>query len=453
MFKAARQKLTKSNAQPAYRSLGLTNLSPRALYADISPCLPVPLSRSRPMGTRLTSKPCLLILSLFCTLLLAGCFRRSTVPNMSINLTELLPAGWTAVGDVREIDIDDDPALERLVFFSYDQGPVGALIYDLHEDKGIVTNQGAAVANQSSSSLVRYQILPSYWQGAGQGFIAEPGQAANILVYPVGYAATDGQGAAVTRKELIVRGGLTYLTFIWWKSTVEGYGVAQLYAPGGFQGIDWTDWEREPKPINEITGLYPLHDRNLLCRKVTYNRADVAPLALPPPTSEAIAYRQDIHYKASNRGLDFCDGAPTQPFYPEGVVLAYLLDAKNRTDLLDPALQSSTEITRVQSVIDPNRLILVDDVRGQQDIPIANPMVVAPGTTIQTTVCAKVMAWTDTTATTFEPRWLLFTLQHQLSAPGASAIDQLAILDVKQVATADASGLLDCTQVIQSLAK
>ncbi|MCX6045778.1 MAG: hypothetical protein NT075_11755 [Chloroflexi bacterium] len=381
------------------------------------------------------------------------------MPSMSFNLNELLPAGWTAVGNVREIDIDDDPALERLVFFSYDKGsqasagPVGALIYDLHEDKGIVTNQGAVVANQSSSSLVRYQILPSYWQGAGQGFIAEPNQAATILVHPVTYATTDSQGAAVTRKELIVRGGNTYLTFIWWKGTVEGYGVAQLYAPGGFQGINWPDWEREPKPISQITGLYPLHDRSLLCRKVVYDRADVAPPTLPPLTGETIAYRQDIYYKASNHGLDFCDGAPPHPFYPEGVVLAYLLDAPKRSDLLDPLLQSSTEITRVQSVIEPNRLILVDDLRGQQDIPIANPTLVAPGVAIQTTVCAKVMIWTDATATTFEPRWLLFTLQHQSSTADASAIDQLAIVNVNQVAAAVDGGLLDCTQVIQSLTK
>ncbi|CAN5800231.1 hypothetical protein BH10CHL1_BH10CHL1_36720 [soil metagenome] len=403
--------------------------------------------------------PCLFGFMLICTLFLAGCFRRSNVPNMSFDLNELLPAGWTAVGAVREIDIDDDPTLERLVFFSYDKspqtnaGPIGALIYDLHEDKGIVTNQGAAVANQSSSSLVRYQILPSYWQGAGQGFIAEPSQAANILVYPVTYAAIDSQGAAMTRKELVVRGGATYLTFIWWKGTVEGYGVAQLYAPGGFQGIDWTEWEREPKPINQITGLYPLHDRNSLCRKVTYDRNDVAPTMLTPLIGETIAYRQEIYYKASNRGLDFCDGAPTHPFYPEGVVLAYLLDAKNRTDLLDPSLQSSIEITRVQSVVDPGRLILVDDLHGQQDIPITNPTVVAPGVTIQTRVCAKVMAWTDATATTFEPRWLLFTLQHQSSTPDASAVDQLAIVNVNQVAASTEGGLLDCTQVIQTLTK
>ena len=77
--------------------------------------------------------PCLLALCF--TLLLSGCFRRTTVPNMSFDLNELLPAGWTPVGTVREIDIDNDPAMERLVFFSYDKspqtnlGPIGALIF------------------------------------------------------------------------------------------------------------------------------------------------------------------------------------------------------------------------------------------------------------------------------------------------------------------------------------
>ncbi len=447
MFKAAWRKSTKSSIKQAYCGYELSNPSAHAPDENMPPHHPVSLS------------PCLLVFALSCALLLAGCFRRATVPNMSFDLNELLPSGWTAVGDVHEINIDDDAAIERLVFFSYDQslqtklGPIGALIYDPREDKAIVTNQGAVVASQSSSSLVRYQILPSYWQGAGQGFIAEPSQAANILVNPVTYATTDSQGAAVTRKELVVRGGSTYLTLIWWKGATDGYGVAQLYAPGGFQGIDWTAWERDPKPISRITGLYPLHDRSLLCRKVTYDRTDVAPTTGTPLTGENISYRQDIHYNASNRGLDFCDGAPTHPFYPEGVVLAYLLDAKNRMDLLDPSVQNSAEITQVQSVIDPARLILVDDIRGQQAIPLARPITPAPDVAIQTTVCAKVMAWTDATATVFEPRWLIFTLRYQLSTPGTASVDQLAIINVNRVAAASAGTELDCTQVIQSFVK
>lgn len=396
------------------------------------------------------------ILLLLVVLLLGGCFRRTQTTNMTFDLKELLPAEWTSVGAVREINIDDDPAAERLVFFSYDKspqtgaGPIGALIYDLHEDKSIITTSGEPVANQSSSSLVRYQVLPSYWQGAGQGFIAEPGQASNLQVNTVTYETTDANAVPVSRKELVVRGGDSYLTFMWWKGTVDGYGVTQLFAPGGFRGIDWTDWARLPTPITQITGLYPLHDRSLLCRKVTYDRADVAPINLASLGGENIQYRQDIHYTASNRGLDFCDGAPAHPFYAEGVVLAYLLDIKNRAALLDTPLQGSSEITRMQSIINPDRLILVDDVRGVQAIPVTRPDALAPGASIETNVCAKIIAWTDTAATAYAPQWLLFTLRHQLSQPDTAAVDQLVITNVSQLAPPADGSEIACTQVLQN---
>ncbi|MFN8495446.1 MAG: hypothetical protein U0350_48070 [Caldilineaceae bacterium] len=394
-----------------------------------------------------------------CILALTGCFRRAQPANMTFDLKELLPAEWSAVGAVHEINIDNDDAVERLVFFSYDKspqtglGPIGALIYDLHEDKSIITTEGQPVANQSSSSLVRYQILPSYWQGAGQGFVAEPDQAANIQVNTVTYNTIDGTGANVARKELVVRGGNTHLTFIWWKGTVDGYGVTQLVASGGFRDVNWTDWGRTPEPILKITGLYPLHERSLLCRRVGYDRADVAPRNVTGLGNENIQYRQDIHYNASNRGLDFCDGAPTYPFYAEGVVLAYLLDPANRMNLLDTPLQSSAELTRVQSVIEPARLILVDDVRGAPELPIARADALAPGASVETSVCAKIITWTDAQLTTFEPRWLLFTLRHQLSKPDAAAIDQLVITSVNRLTNANGGAGLDCTQVMQQFTK
>jgi len=405
----------------------------------------------------LYSRLCVNIILILPVLLLGGCFRRTQPINMTFDLKELLPAQWTTVGTVQEINIDNDPAVERLVFFSYDKspqtgvGPIGALIYDLHEDKSIITTAGEPVANQSSSSLVRYQVLPSYWQGAGQGFIAEASQAATIQNYTVSYETTDANATAVSRKELIVRGGDSYLTFIWWKGTVDGYGVTQLFAPGGFRGIDWPTWTRTPTPITQITGLYPLHDRNLLCRKVTYDRADIAPMNLAPADGENIQYRQDIHYTSSNRGLDFCDGAPAYPFYSEGVVLAYLLDAKNRTNLLDPPLQSTAEITRLQSIFSPEQLVLVDDLRGALDIPISRPDALAPGASIETKVCAKIITWTDATLAQFEPRWLLFTLRHQLSKPDTAAIDQLVIANVNLLPAPTDGAVLDCTQVMQSL--
>ncbi len=311
-------------------------------------------------------------LPLVLTLLLAGCLRRGD-DNMTFGLEEFLPADWTPVGDVIEVDIDGDEDVERLLFYHYDRssesaGPVGALIFDLRQGETTVTSEGEPLARQSSSSLVRHQILPSYWQGAGQGFIAAPDQAGNIPVYTVTYPGADIAGVGSARKELVVLGGNSYLTFIWWRGRMDGYGVTQIYAPGGFEGVDWTAYTRRPEPITQVIGLYPQHDRSLTCRKVGYDRVDTEPanLALDDAT---VTYRQTIAYRASNHGLDFCYGIPTSPFYPEAVVLAYLLDPPNQLLLLDSTLQADPEAARLRGIIDPAQLILVDDLRSPVDVP------------------------------------------------------------------------------------
>ena len=42
----------------------------------------------------------------------------------------MLPAGWQAVGTWQEVNIDADGSVEYLLFFSFDQGQVGAAIFD-----------------------------------------------------------------------------------------------------------------------------------------------------------------------------------------------------------------------------------------------------------------------------------------------------------------------------------
>ena len=104
----------------------------------------------------------------------------------------------------------------------------------------------APVALQPFGYYKPYRLLPSYWAytfggGMGQGFVAPPGQGASVV--PVVVTADGGNGPPV---ELVLRGGTTHLTFVWWKNQAEGYGVTQLYAPGGFEGINWDNWARPP---------------------------------------------------------------------------------------------------------------------------------------------------------------------------------------------------------------
>jgi len=394
-------------------------------------------------------------------LLFAGCLRRGD-DSMTFSLEEFLPADWTPVGDVVEINIDGDADVERLLFYHYDSsnendgrsesaGPVGALIFDLRQGETTVTTEGEPLARQSSSTLVRHQILPSYWQGAGQGFIAEPGQADDIPVYTVTYSGADLAGVGGSRKELVVLGGESYLTFIWWRGRMDGYGVTQLYAPGGFEGVDWTAYARRPEPIMQVIGLYPLHDRSLTCRKVGYDRVDVEPANLA--LDEAIAYRQTIAYRTSNRGLDFCYGVPATPFYPEAVVLAYLLDPQNHLPLLDSPLQADPEAARLRGIIDPTQLILVDDLRSPVDVPFLRPDPLAFTNPIETSVCAKVIVWTDQASAAYTARWLLFTLRYQISQPETVATDQLLITNVIEPVRPADNSALTCEQILQNAAQ
>lgn len=405
---------------------------------------------------KLLSQPARPFLLLVLALLLAGCFRLGNNNNMTFGLEEFLPADWTPVGDVIEVDIDGDADIERLLFYHYDRsgesaGPVGALIFDLRQGETTVTTEGEPLARQSSSSLVRHQILPSYWQGAGQGFIAEPDQAGDIPVYTVTYPGSDVDPGN-SRKELVVLGGNTYLTFIWWRGRMDGYGVTQLYAPGGFEGVDWTAYSRQPEPITQVIGLYPLHDRSLICRRVGYDRVDVEPvnLALDDAT---VAYRQTIAYRSSNRGLDFCYGIPTSPFYPEAVVLAYLLDPQNHLPLLDSTLQEDPEAARLRDIIDPAQLILVDDLRSPIDVPFLRPDPLAFTTPIETSVCAKVIVWTDQATSAYTARWLLFTLRYQISQPETVATDQLLITNVIEPARPADNSELTCEQILKNAAQ
>lgn len=321
-----------------------------------------------------------------------GCLRAQTEEAVvvALPLNNSLPQAWEPLGPVQEINLDGDEAPEYLLFFTYDgpTGPVGAVIYDnrLGSGDGVAADE----SNRPSASLMPYPILPNYRADGGQGFIAEPAQKESIALYPLALRppttpeiTTDETAVAPTPQAdlLTILGGTNYITFVWWQPTQDSYGITQLYAPSHFeteefQPFPWETWRATPTSIEQIVSVHPVRDRNLLC----YRRLHT----LTAPNLETLAADQPIgtiRYEETNLGLSFCSGTPSIPFYPEGVVLAYLLD---NPALLDANLDEGVR-QEIQAVVMPEEIVYVNDLAGYKTIRNISP----EGTTTQ--VCAEVL--------------------------------------------------------------
>ena len=155
-------------------------------------------------------------------------------------------------------------------------------------------------------------------------------------------ASSDGQtpGDLPPHDELIVYGGAspiggpTYISIFWWSTISEGYGSTQISAPGGLHIEEW-DGAVDRSPIRTVRARYPQYDRSLLCKESRFIRR------LDPNFASDGAYRAAIYYEEGARQLIFCYGIPQTPFYPEAVVLAYLLQPdRNASLLVEDARQS-----------------------------------------------------------------------------------------------------------------
>ncbi len=295
-------------------------------------------------------------------MLSAGCqftSRQARPQPLELDFTQVLPAGWQAVGAWQEVNIDADDSVEYLLFFSFDQGQVGAAIFDpqiASDVVGLVDLSAApaetpavtlqSVPLQPFGSFRPYRLLPSNWSyvyggAGGQGVVALPKDRERVLAVQIGSGGRQEESAnrAASEQlpaELLIRGGDTHLTFVWWRDALYGYGVTQLAAEGGFRGVDWEAWSREPTPITEIAGLYPLTDyraRSLLCRETLYRRIPAgessedapAEAAADETTGDEAAGLPVIAFRGQDRGIKFCrEPAPAHPYYPEGAALAYL---------------------------------------------------------------------------------------------------------------------------------
>jgi len=402
-------------------------------------------------------------LILFGVLLLSAC--RATVAEtdaVALPLADALPASWEALRDVAEVNIDGDEVAEYLLLFTYDAsgtsttrsffssssqsiGPIGAVIYDAQVVTGTTPAESVS-ADKPANAFVPYAILPSYRRDAGQGFIATPGQRANVQAYPVSYRGLT-QLEAVTADALIFVAGdadsETYLTFTWWQNRADGYGVTQLYAPGGFetapfQAFGWAQWRQSPTAIRQIIAVHPLHDRNLLCRRFQYEWDAEAYNGNADPTQAG-----PIRYRKTDLGLQFCYPTPAHPFYPEGVVLAYLLGGN--ADLLDPARVASAvpddQMAWLQPIVQEKGVVRVDDLASYATLTTTQEAPAQPGTPGTIGVCALIEVQV---AGATQQVALYFTLRHEEPQFQMHTPDQLFIANVEAIPAPDSGVVVNC---------
>ena len=161
----------------------------------------------------------------------------------------------------------------------------------------------------------------------------------------------------------------------------------------------------------EIAGLTPLDDyraRSQICRETQYTREAV----------EADANSSDgeshpaIVFDAMDEGLRFCQSeAPPHPFYPEGVVLAYLRAPLTSRTGLDLLMTPGVAVAQVDADAHVSRLPneRIDDIATYATVQVTPGSVQNGEFAPTTSVCVELAELPDADAR----RWMVFTLRYQ----------------------------------------
>jgi hypothetical protein len=308
------------------------------------------------------------------------------------NYAEMLPVGWSMLGNVRAVNLNGTDA--NLLLFRFDMGQVGAMIFE--------EGTGPTLAGA-------HWLLPRHFgsgQMLGHGFIAPPATPVDEIRVDL-LEAGENRGGGVGR-ELMIRGGESHLTFVWWDDQAAAYGVTQLVAPGGFRGVDWEAWAGAPKAIETLRANLPLLDyraRSQICRETVYvRRAD-----LP-----------GIVFDERPQGLRFCaEEFPAHPFYAEGVVLAYLLWPRPADAALLALLRPGVTVPQLDAELRYDRLVVeqIEDIAAPITLPLGLGTGAVDGVGVTTPVCVELSERANPNVR----RWVVFTLYY-LPVDGAARL-------------------------------
>jgi hypothetical protein len=122
-----------------------------------------------------------------------------------------------------------------------------------------------------------------------------------------------------------------------------------------------------------------------------------------------------ISFSEHNLGLTFCNSVPEHPFYPEGVVMAYLALAGSTGTATEEAvshlLTPGVDIDDIQRDTSPIRLSeeMLDDIAAYETVPAQPAIVTSQDYLPTTTVCVEAAL----RANPDSRRWIIYTLQYQ----------------------------------------
>ncbi|HID34872.1 MAG TPA: hypothetical protein EYP25_09980 [Anaerolineae bacterium] len=286
----------------------------------------------------------------------------NTTP-LNVNLDEIKPPQWQAYyrdDGLVQINIDHDAEPEWLFFYKdgYNADRVGAVIYDAQNRPR--NDFSIPIASQAPAYLIPYRLLPDYTPSKNLGYLSDSdiefrtaGSQSILTPTPTPAATPAPQTQAMSGAKLLVKGKIhdgviNHFAIFWWMSPEFGYNGALATTPGWFSlsssdPQDWKAWKDDPDKITQVWAWEPQVDRSNICR--------VAAWTLEGDGKDPATWHFSAHYDESQ--LRFCTREiPSEPAFPEGQVLAFLLDQK-RNRWRESASVQTFDNVRVLHISEP----------------------------------------------------------------------------------------------------
>jgi hypothetical protein len=252
----------------------------------------------------------------------------------SIDIDEIKPPNWKPLDEKEKlilINLDDDVAVEWLFLYrdEYSTNQIGGMVYDA-QNRPRGTEQ-VPVPSQAPVYLVPYRLMPDYSIQKNHGYLGDD-RVIYKAVGPSPASSADGPQADLQGEFLFIqgqfRGRTNRFSVFWWIDAQRGYGGALATTPGWFSlseqsPNDWDLWEDNEKlaALQSLWAWEPQTDRSNICRVVQWRLVSGGD---PNVKSDVTRYFEADYDRGT---LRFCRGAvPSEPAFPEGQVLAYLLD-------------------------------------------------------------------------------------------------------------------------------